>query len=120
MGVIDVLHLLFVGAGYNGYFCSVFTKIGNKSFYTGDVLIGHAFLINIESGRNLLLSFGEVREIFLVNLGQRLSLDTTAEVFFIQIFTPLFIPENSVLCFRIHDDTIKIEQCRNCLCCIHT
>jgi predicted amino acid-binding ACT domain protein len=39
MGVIDVLHLLFVGAGYNGYFCSVFTKIGNKSFYTGDVLV---------------------------------------------------------------------------------
>ena len=120
MGIVNVLHLLFVGTGDYSYLHPVIPKIGDKSFHTGNVFIRHAFLEDIEPGCNLLLSLQLIREVFVVNLGQRLSLDTASEVLFIQIFTPLFIPENSVLRFRIHDDTIEIKQCRNCLCCIHT
>ena len=40
MGIVDVCHLLFVGAGDYGYLCTVPTKIGYEGFYSGDVFIG--------------------------------------------------------------------------------
>ena len=50
VGIVDVSHLLFVGAGDYGYLCTVTAKIGYKGFYSGDVFVGHLLLVNVEFG----------------------------------------------------------------------
>ena len=68
MGIVDVGHLLFVGAGDYGYLCTVPTKIGYESFYSGDVFVGHLFLVNIEFSAYFELCFGFVREMLFIDL----------------------------------------------------
>ena len=119
MGIVDVLHLFLVGAGDYGYLYVMTVQVGDKGFYTRDIFIGHLFLEDVEFRCDFLLCFGESREVFLVDLRQSLSFDPASEIFFVQIFQSLFVPENGVLCLCIHNDTVEVEQCRNCLCCIH-
>ena len=64
VGIVDVSHLLFVGAGDYGYLCTVTAKIGYKGFYSGDVFVGHLLLVNVEFGAYFKLGFGLVEKYF--------------------------------------------------------
>ena len=120
MSMIDILHLLFVGTGDKSDLHTMMTKIGKEALYPRKIFIDHIFLKLIKFTSNLLTYRNKISgKVFIINLCQGLPFYSGTKILFMQILLSLFIPKNSILWFCVHYNTVKIEQCSNCLCSIH-
>lgn len=55
----------------------------------------------------------------IINIDQRLALHPAFNIIHTQILLSHFMPEVTVLCFRVYHHAVKIKKYGGCFCCVH-
>ena len=104
MNPIDSCHLRFVGAGHYGSLHPIPVYFLFKA---------------VQPFGNFGLFLRHARKKGIINIDQRLALHPAFNIIHTQILLSHFMPEVTVLCFRVYHHAVKIKKYGGCFCCVH-